>query len=151
MKALTLTQPWATLVAIGAKRIETRSWSTRYRGPLAIHAAKGLPRDCYELCFDEPYYRTLMLALRQNLAGHRDDDLVLREGLPRGFVLATCELVDCFRITDANAPGEPERSFGAYSPGRFAWKLAEIRMLPVPIPAKGALSLWEWDGGPSQL
>ena len=41
MKALTLTQPWATLVAMGAKRIETRSWTTNYRGPLAIHAGKG--------------------------------------------------------------------------------------------------------------
>lgn len=38
MKAITLMQPWATLVAIGAKRLETRSWSTNYRGPLAIHA-----------------------------------------------------------------------------------------------------------------
>jgi activating signal cointegrator 1 len=44
MKAITLTQPWATLVAIGAKRIETRSWPTNYRGPLAIHAAKGFPK-----------------------------------------------------------------------------------------------------------
>lgn len=41
MKAVTLTQPWATLVAIGAKQIETRSWPTNYRGPLAIHAGKG--------------------------------------------------------------------------------------------------------------
>ena len=42
MKALPVTQPYATLVALGAKHIETRSWSTRYRGPLAIHAGKGL-------------------------------------------------------------------------------------------------------------
>src|SRR6476620_4962366 len=42
MKALTLTQPWATLIASGAKRVETRSWGTSYRGPVAIHAAKGL-------------------------------------------------------------------------------------------------------------
>lgn len=52
MKALSLWQPWASLVAIGAKTIETRSWSTSYRGPLAIHAAKTsrgfyeLPGDC---------------------------------------------------------------------------------------------------------
>src|SRR5271166_4355910 len=43
MKALTLTQPWATLVAIKAKRIETRSWRTSYRGPFAIHAGKSFP------------------------------------------------------------------------------------------------------------
>lgn len=40
MKAITLHQPWATLVSLGVKTIETRSWTTRYRGPLAIHAAK---------------------------------------------------------------------------------------------------------------
>lgn len=40
MKALTLHQPWASLIAAGVKTIETRSWSTRYRGPLAVHAGK---------------------------------------------------------------------------------------------------------------
>src|SRR5258708_5270609 len=43
VKALTLWQPWASLIAVGAKTIETRSWSTSYRGPLAIHAAKRKP------------------------------------------------------------------------------------------------------------
>ena len=42
MKVLSLWQPWATLMAIGAKKIETRHWYTRYRGPLVIHAAKTL-------------------------------------------------------------------------------------------------------------
>lgn len=41
MKLLSLWEPWATLMAIGAKRIETRSWSTPYRGWLAIHASEG--------------------------------------------------------------------------------------------------------------
>lgn len=43
MKALTLYQPWATLVALGVKTIETRSWATKYRGPLAIHAGARRP------------------------------------------------------------------------------------------------------------
>lgn len=59
MKALSLTQPWATLVAIGAKRLETRSWSTTYRGPLAIHAAKRFPRNCQELVLHEPFASAL--------------------------------------------------------------------------------------------
>jgi len=42
VKTLTLSQRWATLVALGAKRIETRSWRTSYRGPLAIHAATSV-------------------------------------------------------------------------------------------------------------
>ncbi len=44
MKALTIRQPWASLIAAGVKTIETRSWSTRYRGPLAIHAGKHKPQ-----------------------------------------------------------------------------------------------------------
>lgn len=43
VRALTLWQPWASLVAVGAKTIETRGWSTDYRGPLLIHAAKRKP------------------------------------------------------------------------------------------------------------
>lgn len=43
MKALTIHQPWASLIAAGVKTIETRSWSTRHRGPLAIHAGKARP------------------------------------------------------------------------------------------------------------
>ena len=53
IKAITLLQPYAALVAIGAKTIETRSWYTPYRGPLAIHAGKG--RDFLYLCQSEPF------------------------------------------------------------------------------------------------
>lgn len=43
MRALTIRQPWASLIAAGVKTLETRSWSTRYRGPLLIHAGKHRP------------------------------------------------------------------------------------------------------------
>lgn len=55
MKALSLTQPWASLIAIGAKRVETRSWSTNHRGPVAIHAAKGFPKFARDLVWAEPF------------------------------------------------------------------------------------------------
>lgn len=45
MKALTLIQPWATLIMLGEKQIETRSWNTKYRGKLAIHAGKKIDKD----------------------------------------------------------------------------------------------------------
>ena len=41
MKAISLLQPWASLVVMGAKTIETRGWGTKYRGPILIHASKG--------------------------------------------------------------------------------------------------------------
>jgi hypothetical protein len=55
MNAISLWQPWATAIALGSKRIETRPWATAYRGPLAIHAAKRCVkaelRTCSHLSF----------------------------------------------------------------------------------------------------
>ena len=42
-KAITIRQPWAGLIAVGEKIYETRSWPTKYRGPIAIHAGKSSP------------------------------------------------------------------------------------------------------------
>lgn len=166
MRAITLTQPWATLVAIGAKRIETRSWSTTYRGPLAIHAAKGLgpvggQRGLSRQCHEKYFYDAL------NGAGYAAG-VVLWTHLPFGAIVATCELVDCvstsgIRVVMAPSPNyiqigsnplsdpncipltEQEFAFGDYSAGRWAWILTNIKPLPTPIPAKGALGLWDWE------
>ena len=159
IRAITLTQPWATLVAIGAKHIETRSWRTDYRGLLAIHAAKGLGPGgiaaYLERCTaSEPIYAALNDA---GLAPFTwDADALL--ALPRGAIVAVCELTDCSPIkiysigdsaingTSYPLPTEPERSFGDYSVGRWAWLLADIRALPEPVPARGTLGLWTWQG-----
>jgi hypothetical protein len=160
MKALTLTQPYATLIAIGAKQIETRSWSTAYRGPLAIHAAQGLgpvggKRGLCELCcFDETFY----WALRDYITTFHGSPLEPADTLPRGAVVAVCRLVDSTKLTTQHGKAyrwneptqswalvpEPEASFGDYSEGRYGFLLADIRPLPEPIPAKGALGLWDW-------
>jgi activating signal cointegrator 1 len=163
MKTITLTQPWATLVAIGAKRIETRSWATRYRGPLAIHAAKGYGkggmRTHKELCGTEPFCSVLNAALERWYSDRRDlRDMVEHPFMPLGAIVAVCELVDCVSTglyssvqhggeTWQVPPGNMSReySFGDYSAGRFAWLLADIRSLPEPIPARGALGLWNYD------
>ncbi len=137
MKALTLTQPWATLVAIGAKRIETRSWSTKYTGPIAIHAAKGFPRWAKDTCFDEPF----LTALAPQIVGLEPTEL------PTGAVIAIAEIIGCRFAEDVARQLDPEElAFGDYSPGRFAWFIANARPLLQPIPAKGALGLWEWAG-----
>lgn len=144
MKALTLTQPYASLVAIGAKRIETRSCGTNYRGPLAIHAAKGLgpvggPQGLFDLCLTDPFRSALWAA---GLDLHAPDD-----GVPLGVIVATCRIAECVPVEHVDAiysPSRNERAFGDYSPGRFAWFLADIVALPEPIPARGLLGLWEW-------
>ena len=152
MKTLSLTQPWATLVAIGAKQIETRSWNTSYRGPLAIHAAKGLgpvggKRGLSETCGTEPFCSVLNEYGRsqrwKDLA-----DMVTRPLLPQGTIIAIVELYDIRATTTiSDAISQQELAFGDYSIGRYAWLLRNAEMLPEPTPARGALGLWEWTKG----
>lgn len=48
MKVITIRQPWANLVALSLKTIETRNWKTKYRGPIAIHAGKTVDNMAVE-------------------------------------------------------------------------------------------------------
>lgn len=158
MKALSLIQPWATLVAIGAKKIETRSWPTSFRGPLAIHASKGFPRDDQELCDEEPFYSALEAAdyYRAIRVGSGYAERPWSCVLPIGAVVATARLVDCLPITErygaihvgGRLVREPELSFGSYQAGRWGWLLADVVPLPSPVPASGALGLWNWEPAP---
>jgi hypothetical protein len=135
VKALSLTQPWASLVAIGAKHIETRSWPTSYRGQVAIHASKSFPTDCRDLCY---------LFGCPEIAMALEASSLTEKTLPLGAIVAVANLTGCDRITSTNPPQEPERTFGDYTPGRYAWRLDNIQPLRTPVPAKGALGLWEW-------
>jgi hypothetical protein len=125
MNALTLTQPWATLVALGHKRVETRSWSTSYTGPLAIHAAKGFPRIARDFAAAE---RTL---------GR------VPERMPLSAIVATCVLVAC-RPTEVVALriSGLERYLGDYTSGRWAFELGDIQELLEPVFCRGMLGLW---------
>ncbi len=138
--ALTFTDPWGSLVAAGAKRIETRSWSTTYRGPLAIHIAKTLPSGAEALCYEDPFCRAL------EAAGYTWTFGALHNAwnLPLGCVVAVTwlEKVEC--ITPDFDVGEPERTYGNYAPGRFAWHFSQVFRLQKPLPARGALGIWQW-------
>lgn len=141
MKALTLYQPWAHLVAIGAKRIETRSWRTSYRGPLAIHAGVNTKyvssRSKDYICGDEPFRSLLPPAIEF------------------GVIVAVCELVACASLDGHQLSFQKgsttwlltaqELDFGDYTPGRYAWLLANVKPLANPIPAKGSLGLWDFN------
>ena len=131
LRGLSLTQPWATLVAIGAKRNETRGWSTRYRGRLAIAASKGFPRACRDLCTLDPF----RLALSSAGYGSWKD-------LPRGVVVATARLRDVRRTDDSTIPlAFSEEAFGDYGPDRFAFLLDDVQRLHSPVPGRGSLGL----------
>lgn len=154
MKAITLTQPWATLVALGEKKIETRSWRTNYRGPLAIHAAKtfgrGGEKDIRAMFDQFPEFERVL--------GQHGWSL---KTLPRSAVIATCQLVGivstaqlamqtCHEWTGPDGRlyrfdlTENEYTFGDYSVGRYAWLLADVKQFEICHSASGALGLWEW-------
>jgi hypothetical protein len=139
LKAITLIQPWATL-------IETRSWSTKYRGELAIHAGKEVDLEACEL----PLIKE---ALKKH--GYTSPDQ-----LPTSAILTICNLFDCVQMKERPGytypvilPGyklsSKEIQFGYYAPGRYAWVLANNRPMKVPVPAKGKQRLWEWKEGDS--
>ena len=141
MKALSLTQPWASLVALGEKRVETRSWATKYTGPLAIHAAKGFPKWARETCMEEPFYSVLakQLAIPSQRYG------MVSEDLPRGAVLCIVKLMGCRRTEDVRYQlPEQELAFGDYAPGRFAWFLEFVEIVSELPLVCGHLGLWEW-------
>lgn len=151
MRGLTLWQPWASAIALGSKRIETRSWSTAYRGLVAIHASKRHRVD-----------EMLWLQAHWNWCGAmRGAGWTMGGGcpaLPRGAIVAIARLVDV-RLTDSFTqaeldtrrmpPGETleayswsERGLGDFSLGRYGWVLKDVRPLSTPYPYDGAQGLW---------
>ena len=147
MKALTLTQPWATLAAIGAKRFETRSWRTGYCGTLLIHAAKNFPKECRKLAYHEEPFRTA-LGSAARIPTQRWG--MVEENLPCGKIIAVTSLRYCTAADNALCSGrihgvsasEHEEAFGAFSPGRYAFALGAVYELDRPVECRGALGLW---------
>lgn len=130
MKALPLWQPWATLVAVGAKRVETRDYPPRRLGlregqRIAIHAAKRTTE--LHLCEEWPFNRHIR-------AGGE---------LPLGAIVATCTLVRAAEITASSAyaleaRNPVEHALGYYVPGRWAWVLGDVEQMPEPVPFVGS-------------
>ena len=139
MKAISLWQPWASLIACGVKMHETRHW----RAPgwligqrIAIHAAKKLIADLGD-------------DLEQLLVSEFGEDwMVMR--LPRGAIVATATLANCYptaeRITWTTGA---DVICGDWYPGRFAWHLTEIRKVDPAQPCRGAQGIWEWRPPPN--
>ncbi|MBP7632493.1 MAG: ASCH domain-containing protein [Acidimicrobiales bacterium] len=164
MKALTIRQPWASLIAAGVKTIETRSWSTKYRGPIAIHAGKATPVNvpgwcCYPGDDEDPRWSIVPFDGTDPDAADFDDEPII---LPLGAVVATCTLADVVPIVEdsdmsalapyvrvmrdtrlalrrTDVPSWPEDitnqlPFGDFTPGRYAWLLTDITPTTVRCP-----------------
>ena len=144
MKIITLHQPWATLIALGFKQYETRSWATKYRGTIAIHAAKRKVKQ------DE------LASISYNSVGHLTWEQISQIEYPLGCIVAIADLSDCLPMSAdstrknqvnvfkgnqwrvlINAMTPLERATGDWQAGRYAWKLNDVIALPDPIPYKG--------------
>lgn len=131
MKAITIRQPWAWLIVVGAKGVENRSWSTSYRGPLLIHAAQGCTFE--EWCkawdwIDErlPHVRRLYPPPTYT-------------AIERGGIVGRVEVSDC--VIDADDDGKPYYCAWA-EPGQYHHVYANPQPLPFTA-CRGALGLWE--------
>ena len=119
MKALSIRQPWAWLIVNGHKDIETRDWPTRFRGPVLIHASKGMTRAEYEDC-----------RLHAESCGVTIPPL---EKLERGGIVGVTTITDC--ISESSSP---------WFFGRFGFVLS----LSAPLvfkPLKGQLGFFDVD------
>lgn len=161
MKAITIYQPYAALITVGAKRFETRSKLTHYRGPIAIHAGMKSWKH-----FHRNVDREIRLKVIETLKPHVGHSHISGyfPNLAYGAIVATAELVECWKVSSKSlgdndltlissgivVPFEEkivgnEINFGDYSKGRYAWELVNVKMLDKPIPARGQQGLWNWD------
>lgn len=130
MKAISLIEPYATLIKNNQKKIETRSWKTTYRGELLIHASKTkTPKEWQN-------NKELMNLLDAPISSY-------------GQIVCKCKLVDCIKMTkeyiDKIKVEKPIEYFcGIYKEGRYAWVLEDIKPITPSLYAKGNLNIWEW-------
>ena len=126
MKVLTIKQPWATLIMQGDKRFEFRSWQTKYRGDLLIHAGKGIDKNAMK-----------------RLAKYLPDEI------PLGKILGKVTLVDCIKMCPEFKEMLLKENSDIYTKSSFSenfgWQVEDVQVFDEPIEAKGHLSLWEYD------
>ena len=137
MRGLSLWQPWASMIALGEKRVETRSWAapTHVHGTeIAIQSTQRFPREAQAVAMTNP-------AVRRTIEMH---SLWKRaEAFPRGVIVAVVTLVRCRPVEAVVRDlSDTERALGDYTPGRFAWELMHVRALPEPVVCRGAQGLW---------
>lgn len=130
MKAISIRQPWAWAIIHAGKDIENRDWPTRFRGPVLIHASKGMTRAEYEDGLASCHY---VSRRRPFPSGLRMPDF---NELQRGGIVGQAEIVDCV-----------EESASPWFCGRYGFVL--INAVPLPfVPFKGTLGFFDAPASP---
>lgn len=120
--AISIRQPWAWAIIHAGKDIENRDWSTKFRGPVCIHAAKAVPPVKYLMDCSHVAAITKRVKMPPKL-GH---------DFPRGGIIGTAEIVDCVEASDS-----------PWFFGRYGFVLRSVKPIGF-IPVKGALGFFDW-------
>jgi hypothetical protein len=143
MKALTIKQPWASLIARGVKDIENRTWRTKFRGRIYIHASTTPVTGSYKEILPTGYWTGLAERERSNLIYHFQF---------RGAIIGEVDIIDCV-INHESIWAEKTKGVGIgdlwlpdYNyPIIYNWVLANPVLYDTPIlNVKGKLSFWEY-------
>jgi len=126
--ALSIRQPWASLILLAGKDIENRTWETKVRGRILIHAAKGMTKREYLDAMDFADANGLLRI------GHLLDSFEL-DNLPRGGIIGSVNLVDCVYQSDS-----------PWFQGPYGFVLSDPKPLSF-TPFKGQLGFFDVPGG----
>jgi hypothetical protein len=126
--ALSIRQPWASLIVLGIKKVENCAWPTKHRGRLWIHATRREGKSWND-------YRDLL---------PKDSDVPAWDELPAGSILGSVELYDCL---DEFALPQEMQLHHPFVSGPWCWLLRDPQPLARPWPCKGALRLWDVPAG----
>ena len=125
MKAITIRQPWASLIKENIKRFEIRSWKTNYRGEVFIHAGSGIDK--------------------QYLSKYKD--IVDIDNLPKGKIIAKASIIDCIlldedNVNELNRDNNQGYKINMDAIGKYAFVLSNIKSVNYDNEVKGQLGLW---------
>lgn len=130
MKVLTLKQPWATLVAEGIKKYEFRTWKTKFRGKILIHAGIGVDKEAMNMVKD------------------------LGFDFPSGKIIALVNLEDCLELDDKLNNiiiNENNIAYGTKYRTGYAWKISNVVKIDCLESIKGQLGLWNYEINEDEL
>lgn len=126
MKVLTIKQSWAASIMQGDKRFEFRSWQTKYRGDLLIHAGKGIEKETIK-------------RLKKYLP----------KELPLEKILGKVTLVDCVKMLQEFKEELLKENSDIYTKSSFkenyGWQIDNVQVFKESIETKGHLNLWEYN------
>jgi len=148
MKAITIMQPFATLITIGEKHFKTVNWKTDYRGDLLIHAGKGKK---YTYLEDKEPFKSIL----EHYGYNKITNGWFPNSIPEGRIIAKVTLIDCVQITkqtdfsvtleDGTKIKDNEFIFDSYTVGKYILKLANIKKLDCGVWWNGRQKLWNID------